>query len=566
MKTIFTNGRIYTADDAMPEAGIVVMENDKIIFVGDELPETLARSMQGSTAVYDLGGRTVLPGFTDGHTHPALCAASAWHVKLPWTENINKVLEYIKKYGEEHPVEEAPFLYFEYYPTCMFDENGPTKELLDSAISDRPVMCQDFGEHLHWFNSRMLECMEITKETPDPVPGMVMFERNSIGEPTGWGKEMVHLEYMDTLYKNIGWRPPVDMTPEVMLPFFDFLTDSGIMAMFDGMIETEDQIRSVFELDRTGMLNVYYDGSVCFERYAELPEKIETLREYSRKYTTKHIKINTMKLFLDGTNESGTSAMLSPHLNDPSSTNYGEIKMETDELAKCMLLCNKEGLDIHIHMVGDRAFRTGCDAVAAAKKNACAERIPWNSEIIFAHCEIIDPVDMPMAAELGITVNWSCHWSGGYFGEEGMNFFPEEKWRRMYQFNPVIESGALVTFSSDVCSNYERHRAAPLFGMQIAATRVDPEFPLDPEKYPGSMRPPASARINIKDLVKGYTINGARQLHLEKQTGSITKGKNANMLILSRDIFETAAEDISKIEIDAVIFEGKFVRDNSVQL
>lgn len=102
--------------------------------------------------------------------------------------------------------------------------------------------------------------------------------------------------------------------------------------------------------------------------------------------------------------------------------------------------------------------------------------------------------------------------------------------------------------------------------MQIAATRVDPEFPLDPEKYPGSMRPPASARINIKDLVKGYTINGARQLHLEKQTGSITKGKNANMLILSKDIFETAAEDISKIEIDAVIFEGKFVRDNSVQL
>ena len=57
---------------------------------------------------------------------------------------------------------------------------------------------------------------------------------------------------------------------------------------------------------------------------------------------------------------------------------------------------------------------------------------------------------MGRPAELGIDINWSCHWSGGYFGEEAMNYYTEEKWRRMYQFNPMIESGAMLAFSSDV--------------------------------------------------------------------------------------------------------------------
>ena len=72
-----------------------------------------------------------------------------------------------------------------------------------------------------------------------------------------------------------------------------------------------------------------------------------------------------MKLFLTGLMKAGT-VLLHPHVNDPD--NYGTIMMEKEELAKCFVLCNKEGLDIHIHMVGDRAFRTGCDAVAMARK------------------------------------------------------------------------------------------------------------------------------------------------------------------------------------------------------
>ena len=560
MATVLRNAKIYTLNEQQPAAEAIVIDGDKVLFVGSDEEAEWGKYAGGSAEIRDLQGKVILPGIIDSHIHPGMCAESGWHVRLPWTEDPEVLLDFVRKYAEEHPKEEEPFLYFEYYPTSMFGTKGPTKELLDSAVSDRPCMCQDFGEHLHWYNTKMLEAMGITKDTPDPVPGLEMFVRDENGEPTGWGKELVHMHYMDTICEYIGWKPRMDLTPEILEPFFSFLSDSGITAMCDGFIESDEQVESIYKLDQEGKLNVYYDGMVRFWSYEDLPEKIADLRSYAKKFSSRHIKFNTMKLFLDGTNEGGNSAMLTPHLNDPSGKNYGEIKMEADELKKCFLLCNREGLDVHIHMVGDRAFRTGCDAVEAARKEAAEKAEPWKIEITFAHCELIDPADMERPAKLGITINWSCHWSGGYFGEEAQEFFGIEKWNGMYQFNPIIKSGALVAFSSDVVTNYELHRANPFFSMQVAATRVDPEFPLDPEKYPGSFRPTESAILSVDDLMKGYTINGAKQMHLESEMGSLETGKTANLIIVSDDPYHVPPEKLSEINIEAVLFDGKLIR------
>lgn len=552
---VFKNAKIYTMDENMPIAGAVVTDGDKILYAGTE--EGAGKYSGSGAAIHDLGGKVVLPGIIDSHIHPAMCSRSTWHVKLPWTEDVGELLDFVRKYGQEHSREELPFIYFEYYPTSMFDVNGPTKELLDEVISDRPVLCQDFGEHLCWVNSKMLELLGVDKDTPDPST-LEVFVRDEKGEPTGWVKEMAWVHFADNMFNAIGWQPPEELTQERMKPFFDFIEESGITALFDALVESDRQIESVYEMDKAGKLHTYYDASVRFWKYDDLPEKIAKLREYQRLYTTDHIKFNTMKLFLDGTNESGNSASLHEHINDPG--NYGEIMMETEELTECYLLCNREGLDLHIHMVGDRAFRVGCDAVEAAQKIAAQRGEPWVCQPVFAHCEVVDPSDMGRPAKLGITINWSCHWSGGYFGEEAMNYYTEEKWRRMYQFNPMIESGALVAFSSDVVTGYEMHRAYPFFGMQVAATRVDPEFPLDAEKYPGSMRPDESAKLDVGTLLRGYTVNGAKQLRWEDKLGSLAKGKIANMIVVDRDPLETSPDELKDIKVKGVIFDGKLIK------
>lgn len=141
-----------------------------------------------------------------------------------------------------------------------------------------------------------------------------------------------------------------------------------------------------------------------------------------------------------------------------------------------------------------------------------------------------------------------------------MNYYSEEKWRRMYRFNEMIDSGAPVAFSSDVVTCYELHRAYPYFGMQVAATRVDPEFPLDSDRYPGSMRPEEDAKLDVNTLLRGYTVMGARQLRMEDKMGSLETGKLANMVVIDRDILETPPDELKNIRTEAVIFDGKVVR------
>lgn len=562
MAIVLKNAKIYTSEREKPTAQAIVCDGDKILYVGENLENNWNEITEETLKIYDMQGKTIIPGIIDSHIHPGMVSQSFWHVRLPWTEDLNELLDFIRAYATEHSKEEIPFLYFEYYPTSMFDEKGPTKELLDSAVSDRPCLCQDFGEHLHWFNSKMLEMMEVTKDTPDPVPGLQMFVRDETGEPTGWGKEWVWFHFADKLWNNIGWKPPMEMTADLLRPFFHFINESGITAIGEGILEGEEQLAAMYELDQKGELNVYYDGVVRFDSLEELPEKIVLLKRLSEKYCkdSKHLKLNTLKLFLDGTNESGNSAILNEHANAPGSGNFGEILMEKEELAECFLKCNEEGLDLHIHMVGDRAFRTGCDAVELAQKITKETGNEWVCQPIFCHCEMIDFEDMTRPAELGITINWSCHWSGGYFGEEAQKFLGKEKWMHMYQFNPIIESGALVSLSSDVVTFYELNRAYPFFSMQVAHTRVDPQFPLDETKYPNSMRPPENAKLSREFLLQGYTINSAKQMRWDSLMGSLATGKIANMLVLSEDLFQVDAFSIKDIKNDIVIFDGTVLR------
>ncbi|MBB5168120.1 putative amidohydrolase YtcJ [Mycobacterium sp. AZCC_0083] len=126
----------------------------------------------------------------------------------------------------------------------------------------------------------------------------------------------------------------------------------------------------------------------------------------------------------------------------------------------------------------------------------------------------------------------------------------------MYRFNEIAESGALLTFSSDVVTSYELHRSNPLFGMQVAATRIDPEYPLSPSVYPGIARPEPDARLSRELLLAGYTINGAQQLRLADKIGSL---EVADLCVLSADLFEVEPDTIGEIKFDAVIFEARVV-------
>lgn len=540
---VLKNARIYTSSDWAPWAHALAIRGEKIIYVGEAGGEAFNAVVGPNTKIHDLGNRVVLPGLIDAHTHPHAVALTGWHTILPFTNDPGEQLRYLKQWSEKHP--RQPLLYAEYYPTQMFGPQGPNKAVIDKYIPDIPVIWQDFSDHSSCLNSKALELMGIDRNTPDPEPGTSYFVRDAAGNPTGWVKEGAYRRYLPKLYAAIHWSAPQEVSADEFGRTLGFLSSLGVTGVFEA-IGTEDAMKAAAALDRDHKLHMYYEGSVHFVSLAELPGKVAELRDWQRRFGSRHVRVNTMKFFLDGTNEIGTSALLKPYASDPK--NSGALRMNKEDLIQSMLLLNREGIDLHIHLVGDRAFRTAMDSVEAARAKVGSG---WRTQVTLCHDELVDDQDFPRAAKLGVILNWTPHWSGGYF-QGAQKWLGMERFNRMYRFQPFISTGAAVTFGSDTTTMYEWSRANPFVGMQIAHTRLD----VNPHYQVYGLRKPISEMLQLRDLVKGYTINAAIQIRRQDETGSIEVGKSANLSVLDRDLFTVPAGAISSIKPLAVMFEG----------
>lgn len=531
---------------------VMAIRGNKICYVGNDLDE--AKGLLPEASLYDVKGKVILPSFVDSHTHPSCVALTNWRIKLP-DHSLEALLEAARDYCALHSPEEVPYFFGESFQLTMFDEKGPKKELLDQYISDRPARLQDFTDHSCWYNSMALELLGITKGAPAPkeMPAMGKIVLDENGEPTGWIREVPDDSLDQILYRKIGWRPDDVPTEKNVGPFLKYMSDNGVATIMDAIL-FEDAIKLYHAMDQAGKLPFHYDACVLLDDYSRLEETIQEGYRLKKTYETDHIHIHTVKFFLDGTNELGDMASLEPLRTDPSGQDYGNINMTVEQLTHTMVRLNETGWDLHMHIVGDRAFRTACDAMEEAKA-ICGDT--WRMDVTSAHCELVHPADMVRPAELGMSINWSCHWAGGYFGEKSRDYLGQERFDSMYDFTTMLKTGAEVAFSSDVFSYKEANRAMPLFGIQVSATRVDPEYPLEETRFPGHVRTPLSAKLSVKDLIKGYTYTGAKQLRLDHRLGSIAVGKDATFLILSEDPYAADPFKLSSIYPIASWFEGR---------
>ncbi|MCI7304132.1 MAG: amidohydrolase family protein [Clostridiales Family XIII bacterium] len=551
-KVLF-NGKIYTSVQETPWAEALAISGRKIAFAGSN--EEARAVADADTEMIDLEGKTILPGFLDGHTHPTTVAKTFYRVRMPLTHDKDELLANIQKYAKQYPKEERPFLFCENYFAETFGPKGPRKEELDQIVSDRPARIQDFTDHACWFNSMALEMLKDENGIPhskSPV-GEAQFVKDENGEYTGWCLEGGPEGDLG-IYDAIGWYPPDTPDEEMIKPLLDFFKANGVMCMLDGFTEGGEAMKLFSELDQAGKLGMYYEGASHAGTIHDLEEAIKNVRQWQAKYGTERVHINTVKMFVDGTNELGDCLALEPFKNDPEGKNCGHANLYKADLVKAMVRLNEEAIDLHLHIICDGAFRNVVDALEEARK-ICGHG--WKIRVTGAHCELTHPHDRERAAELGLYIDWSTHWSGGYFGEAAQEFHGIDRWNTMYDFREFTAAGGNLGFSSDVFSYQEAVRANPFFGIQAAMTRVDPVFPLDPKKYPGSVRPPEGAKYTLEELIKGYTINNAARLRLDDKMGSLEPGKLANFMVLNRDIFTTTAEQMSAVTAECTYFEGE---------
>ena len=182
--TILLNGRIYTLDSRQPWAEAVAISDDKILAVGSV--KDISSYRDSSTKVIDLGGRLLLPGFTDCHIHFMDGSLGLTQVILNGATTVAEIQKRVKEYAAAHPNEAwitgMGWTYPTFGPSAL-----PDKKFLDEVVSDRPVYLVAFDGHSSWANSKALAMAGIKRDTPDPPNGKIVRDNN--GEATGALKE-----------------------------------------------------------------------------------------------------------------------------------------------------------------------------------------------------------------------------------------------------------------------------------------------------------------------------------------------------------------------------------------
>ena len=550
--TIFTNAKVFTADKEQPWVKSVAIKNGKFIHVGNEA-ETLKYRSE-NTRVTDLQGRLVLPGMIDSHAHPGYIGVEQFGKITPTTSE-KEMLSAVKTYADDHPDEEIIRICC--WPIDMYvrGAEGPNKAVLDAILPDRPVWFTSNAWHDRWLNSKALEDLGVNKDTADPLPGIVNYVRDENGEPTGWVKEGAgwqHFSEQFPVESDIDKR----MHEEAIVEAIEALSEYGITTLYDGgNFGYEDQVYAFLsKLEKEGKLPVRYEGTYQIYTPDRTEHAISEMKRYRSAYGGERLQFNTIKLFMDGINLNRSAAMAEPYVDNPDY--IARTMLSVEQLQDFLIELDQEKMDLHIHTMGDLAVSTVIDAVEAAQNTLKDGFYP---RVTVSHLQLINPDDFSRIKDLGIISNFTPWWLGVNKDDVVEVSLGADRYANMYQPKSLIDVGAIVTFSSDEWWGEDLLTASlsPYLGIQVGNTR---QYPREwPDYDENEIRLPVSERLDIESLILGYTINGAYQMRMEDEIGSIEVGKRSDLLVFDQNLFEIDPYEIWKIKPSMVMMEGNLI-------
>ena len=543
---IIKNAKIFTSDKENPIAAALAVKDGKFIYVGDEAGLS---AYEGE--VTDLGGKFIMPGIIDSHVHVTIPVGFEYADMGKRIEPNGKqeALDIMADYISKNPGEKRYRFLLE---KKFLKGEDFVKEDLDAICPDAELQIQEGEGHSIWVNSKILTRHGITDDTPDPIPGLAFYVRKD-GHVTG------------NMYEGAAEIPIIldssmELTDEQvdasLKRWIDFSVEHGVSAVFDaglpGDAKFHEKIyKRLRELDRQGKLPVYVDGSLVINAERDAEAGLEEVKRFQREFNTEHLKVHTMKIFMDGTQKIHTAAMVTPYADTHTT---GSTAFTAEGIATLLKNLNEANLDLHLHTVGERASRTVLDGVEMAKKELGDN---LHVRVTCAHLEIQDDADLDRFAKLGVFANFTPHWHAGNTAEL-TTLLGAERAAKNFRCKTVWDTGALVAWSSDNITFMDFTTWNPYLGMEVGMTRMitektrDYEFTRSEEVFP-----PADERMNIEEMILGYTINGAKQLGIEAAKGSIEAGKDADFLVFDNDLLTAEQEGFSYNKPAEVYFGGK---------
>ncbi len=534
---VFLNGAIYTVDADRSWAEAVAIKDGRIVYVGDD--DGAVHYVGPETEIFNLVGQMMLPGFHDAHIHILTEVLSDEECNLLRIETVEEVAARLKDctallgHGGERWITGGG------WGEWLWAEANPKKGLLDLLFPDRPVYLPSSFGHAAWVNSKALEIAGIDANTEDPEAGII--ERDpETGEPSGTLRESAMTLVSETI-------PPftLEQRKKRVLTGIALSHANGITAVIEPGVGPDhiEQILAVaddgnFDLRAvTSMSPIGWHAGVFGDEVFEFMEGREAWRR-------PNIDADSVKIYMDGVIEFGTSPLLEPY-EDPA-YGSGEFFYEQEIVDDYFTRLDAMGLQIHVHAIGDAAVRRALDAFDAMR---AANGTSDNRHQI-VHLQLIHEDDRPRFAELNIGAVFQSLWA--YPDPAALDLdipmLGEERTWQMYPIASLRSAGGRIVGGSD----YWVTDLDPLLAIETAITRQDPwtnEGPVLNE----------DERVDLATMIEAYTINGAYQMGLEDEQGSIEVGKRADLVVLDRNLFELAPAEINEAKVKMTIFDGRTV-------
>ncbi len=542
--TVFVDALVYTVNEQQPWAQAVAVKDGEIVFVGSN--EGANALIGQHTQVTDLDGKMLLPGFIDTHAHPILAAGMSHALELSLEDDESVWLEQIADYVASNPNMES-YLGFGFYAAKM--KTLPSKEMLDKITAHKPIVLMDAGGHSAWVNSKALEIAGIDKNTPDPIPGSHFYQRNADGSPTGYCLESQTFFPLMQAVNAITTQGMVKGSEEL----FWLMNSAGITTVYDaGMMGFENLGYQAYQqLEAKGALPLRIVGSYMVQNPNQIPHAINRLKSLKLKYSSELVRPHVMKIHNDGTKEAYTAAMFEDYAGQPG--NKGGTLLDQSTLTKLVRDVSKEGFDIHIHAIGDKAVHEALNAFERAR----LDNLTHKPRFSMAHNELILDEDLSRFAQLDVVAQTTPFWFAGGDGQFEIDAVGIERAEKLYRFKAVQDAGAKLTFGSDFPASEGMGGLFPTYNIEMGMTR-------QAVGEPQSRRAkPLNSLLTLETMIKGYTLNAAYQLNMEDEIGSIEVGKKADLVVLQDNLFEVDVYDIHGVRVDSSYLLGKKVYERN---
>lgn len=546
---IFINGKVWTGEDPRPTAEALAVSGDTIIAVGAN--EEVKGVAGPETAVVDLHGRLVVPGFEDSHLH--FPGPPINEVNLTGVKDVQEFQKRLAEFVKTHP--SVRFVVGGGWGYSAFPDQRPDKEYVDAVVADRPVYVTERDMHMGLGNSMALSLAGITKSTSDPPNGHVM--RGANGEPTGELKEAAQ----ELMFSRIP-RLTEEERYAALLQHLDEASSYGITAVTQAGWNPEDQplyLRAI----AAGKLKIrFHMAPLILPRKESRPEAASVIasgaphehklaallteadlaayRELRDTFRGPLIKFGAIKGFLDGTVDARTAAMFEPYVGGGTGIPF----WEQEDLNRTVALYDKEGFQLMLHAIGDKAIHMALDAFEyAAKTNGTTGR-----RHRVEHVEVPLLSDLPRFKQLGVIASTQPMFANpdATALENFAALLGPERASHADSFKQFDDAGAAQAFGSDW--NVFSDEVLP--AIYCAVTRMTPEG-----TPPGGWYP--QGRISVEAALRHFTRDGAYANFDENTRGTLTAGKLADFVVLSKDILTIPPAEILKTKVLLTVMGGK---------